>query len=213
MLRTYGLLLALMIGLPGANAATFEYEEGTHYVELDLPIKTRNPEQIEVAEYFSYACPHCFQFEPLVNAWKARLDEDVVFRRTPAIWNRDYQFLAQVYFTAQALDVLDVVHGPIFRAIHAERRAINNPEGMAEFFSEYGVSKVDFAKAFSSFGVRAGVQQAEARGRAYRARGVPAIIVNGKYRVEASMAGGNAEMLRVVDFLIRKERAARDAAD
>lgn len=195
-----------------AAAAPFEYEEGTHYVELDIPVKTRSPDKIVVAEYFSYGCPHCYQFEPMINAWKSDLSGDVEFVRTPAIWNRAYQVYAQTYFAAQALNVLDVVHVPIFQAIHAERRRIDEPELMAELFSEYGVDPVDFAKAYGSFGVRASVQQAEAKGRAYRARGVPALIVNGKYRIEGNMAGGSAAMLRVADFLIEKERAAMSAA-
>ena len=52
--------------LPLSNLAiAMEYEEGTHYVELQIPLNTRNPDKIEVAEYFSYGCPHCYQFEPV----------------------------------------------------------------------------------------------------------------------------------------------------
>lgn len=205
-------LVSLLFIAVFAQAAPYQYEEGTHYVELDTPINTRMPDKIVVAEYFSYGCPHCYQFEPLINAWKSELPEDVVFERTPAVWNRDYQVFAQTYYTAKALDVLDVMHVPIFQAIHADRRRISDPESMARFFGEYGIDPVDFAKAFSSFGVRASVQQAEARGRAYRSTGVPALIVNGKYRIEGGMAGSNAEMLRVADFLIAKERAAMAAS-
>ena len=205
-------LVSLLLFAVFAHAAPYQYEEGTHYVELDTPINTRMPDKIVVAEYFSYGCPHCYQFEPLINTWKSELPEDVVFERTPAVWNRDYQLFAQTYYTAKALDVLDVIHVPIFQAIHAERRRISDPEAMARFFGEYGIDPVDFAKAFSSFGVRASVQQAEAKGRAYRSTGVPALIVNGKYRIEGGMAGSNAAMLRVADFLIAKERAAMAAS-
>ncbi|XOV86244.1 MAG: thiol:disulfide interchange protein DsbA/DsbL [Pseudomonadota bacterium] len=205
------LALGVMFGLllfASGNAAAEAFEEGTHYVELQIPVKTRTPNKIEVAEYFSYGCPHCFEFEPMINQWKSSLPEDVVFKRTPAVWNRDYQVYAQTYYTSEALNVLDTMHTPVFRAIHMERRRLNDPELMAKFFGEYGVDPVDFAKTYASFGVRASVQQAEALGRAYRARGVPTLVVNGKYRVESAMAGSNANMLRVVDFLIGKERAA-----
>ncbi|MEX2327834.1 MAG: thiol:disulfide interchange protein DsbA/DsbL, partial [Pseudomonadales bacterium] len=171
-----------------ASAADFEYEEGTHYVELQVPIKTRNPGKIEVMEYFSYGCPHCYEFEPLLNNWKNGLGDDVDFKRTPAIWNRDYQIYAQTYYTAEALNVLEQSHAPLFQAIHGQRRRLNSPELMAQFFQEYGVDAIDFAKTYSSFGVRASVQQADARGRAFRASGVPALIINGKYRIEGGMA-------------------------
>ncbi len=202
-----GMMLGLLLGAT-QHASAEAFEEGTHYVELQIPVNTRTPDKIEVAEYFSYGCPHCFEFEPMINQWKSGLPADIVFKRTPAVWNRDYEIYAQTYYTLEALNVLDTMHAPVFRAIHMERRRLNDPELMAKFFGEFGVDPVDFAKTYASFGVRASVQQAEALGRAYRARGVPTLIVNGKYRIESTMAGSNANMLRVVDFLIEKERAA-----
>lgn len=194
---------------PLGLAAGFEYEEGTHYVELEVPINTRTPEKIEVMEYFSYGCPHCYQFEPMLNAWRSELPDDIEFKRTPAIWNKDYMIYAQTYYTAEALNITETTHAPLFQAIHGDRRRLNDPKLMAEFFGEYGVDPLDFAKTYASFGVRASVQQAEARGRAFRSGGVPALIIHGKYRIEGSMAGSNANMLRVADYLIEKERAAR----
>ena len=88
------------------------------------------------------------------------------------------------------------------------RKRLNKQERMANFFAEFGVDPVDFAKIYKSFGVRASLAQAEARGRGYLAEGVPAIIVNGKYRIEGKMAGNNANMLRVADFLIQQEKQA-----
>jgi thiol:disulfide interchange protein DsbA len=76
---------------------------------------------------------------------------------------------------------------------------------MATFFGELGVDPLAFARTYNSFGVRASTQQAEAKGRAYRSAGVPALIVNGKYRIEGSMAGSNANMLLIADYLIAKE--------
>ena len=192
-------------------AESFEYEEGTHYVELQIPIKTKDSSKIEVTEYFSYGCPHCYQFDPMISAWHEALPSDVVFNRTPAIWNKDYQVYAQTYYTAEALDVTEKLHTPLFQAIHGQRQRLNDPKLIAMFFSEFGVDPVDFAKVYSSFGVRASVQQAEARGRAYRSTGVPAIIVNGKYRIEGKLAGSNSNMLRIADFLIQKERDARQS--
>ena len=209
------IVMSLVIGLVlsplAVMAESFKYEEGTHYVELTIPVKVRDSSKIEVTEYFSYGCPHCYQFEPLLTNWQKSLSSDVVFNRTPAIWNQDYQVYAQTYYAAEAMKITDKMHLPLFDAIQNQRRRLNDPKDMAMFFSEFGVDPMDFAKVYQSFGIRASLQQAEARGRAYRSSGVPAIIVNGKYRVEGSMAGGNAEMLKVVNFLINKERAARSS--
>lgn len=204
-----GLVIGLVFAPLAVMAESFRYEEGTHYVELAIPIRVKDSTRIEVTEYFSYGCPHCYQFEPLLSNWVKNLSPDVTFNRTPAVWNQDYRVYAQTYYTAEALKITDKMHVALFEAIQAQRRSLNNPKEMAMFFSEFGVDPVDFAKVYQSFGTRASLQQAEARGRAYRSSGVPAIIVNGKYRVEGSMAGGNAEMLKVVNFLINKERAIR----
>ena len=200
----------LMLLLPTMVLAEgFQYEEGTHYVKLEVPVKTRNPGVVEVTEYFSYGCPHCFRFEPLIAQWKDELPADVEFNRTPAIWQvTGYELYARTYYTAQALGVLETIHGPLFRAIHAERRRILDLESMAAFMAEQGVDINQFVKTFTdSFGVKAMYQQAIARQRVYRSGGVPAIIVNGKYRIEASMVNNsNSGMLDVASYLIEKER-------
>jgi thiol:disulfide interchange protein DsbA len=202
------MILGLILMPLVAVAETFQYEEGTHYAVLPIPIKVRDPEKIEVTEYFSYGCPHCYQFEPMISTWSKGLSDKVVFNRTPAIWNKDYQVYAQTYYTAEALKITETVHSALFNAIQNQGKRLNDPKEMAIFFASFGIDPVDFAKVYQSFGVKASLQQAEARGRAYRSSGVPAMIVNGKYRVEGQMAGGNAEMLKVVDFLINKELAA-----
>lgn len=205
------LVLVLVAPLTCA-AADAPYEEGVQYFQLVIPVRTRDPNRIEVTEYFSYGCPHCFDFDPVLRAWTEQLGPDVVFDRTPAIWNTDYEVFAQTYYTAEALGIREVVHPALFGAIHVEHRNLADPRAMADFFSEFGVDPLDFAKVYTSFGVRASVQQAEARGRSYRASGIPAIIVDGKYRVETSESVDQREMLRVVDFLVDRERAARAAA-
>lgn len=209
-------IVALWVGLlptgllpTMALAEGFAYEEGTHYAKLEVPVKTRNPDVIEVTEYFSYGCPHCFRLEPLIAAWKKDLPADVKFNRTPAVWQvTGYELYARTYYTAEALDVLDKIHLPLFQALHVERRRILDLESMAIFVSEHGVDVQEFVKTFTdSFGVKAMYQQAIARQRLYRSGGVPAIIVNGKYRIEASMVGNsNAGMLQVANFLIDGER-------
>jgi thiol:disulfide interchange protein DsbA len=200
--------LALLLIVP-AFAAPYIYEEGTHYAELQVPFRTADEASIEVTEYFSYGCPHCAEFDPVIEAWKQTPAEDVTFTRTPAVWNKDYQVYAQTYYTLEALNVLNQLHVVLFQAIHDQRRRLNDPELMARFFSELGIDPQDFAKTYNSFGIRASVQQAQARGRAFRATSVPTILVNGKYRIDGKMAGNNSNMLKIADFLIEKERLAR----
>ena len=202
------LQLFLFLTLPAFAgwAEEFRYEEGVHFTRLEVPVETGNPDAVEVTEYFSYGCPHCYQFEPWVRKWTSELPEDVVFNRSPAIW-KDYEIYAKTYYTALALGVLDKIHTPLFQALHSEGRHIFDLKSMALFVSEQGVDMERFVKTFTdSFGVKAMYQQAIARQRIYRAAGVPAIIVNGKYRIEAGIAVGTEEMLHVASYLVERER-------
>ena len=203
---TQKLLTVIVVVLFSLNTWAADYEEGVHYFELPIAVGVVPDGKIEVTEYFSYGCGHCYQFDPILTAWEATLSEDAEFNRTPAIWNPFYRVLAQTYYTVKAMGILDEVHLEIFNAIHLQRRNLSDPKAIANFLAEVGVDPVSFAKVFGSFGVQASVQQAEARGRAYRATGVPTLIVNGKYRIEGQAAGGQTGMIKVAEFLIDKER-------
>jgi len=199
--------LTSALALMSSTLLGAQYEEGVHYQVLDpqAPLSTSG-QGIEVSEYFSYGCGHCFQFDPVLNAWLDKQPEDVNFDRTPAVWNDYYGNLAQTYYTLKAMDVLESLHVAVFEAIHIQRKNLSKPGVMADFLEEAGVDPEAFAKVFNSFGVRMSLQQADARGRAYRASGVPTLIVNGKYRIETRGAGSVQEMLKVAEFLIQLER-------
>lgn len=195
----------------GAYAAE-KFTAGTHYEILPLPVKTADPATIEVVEMFSYACVHCFSFDPSLEGWRAAASADVSFKRTPAIFNKDWELLAQAYYTAEVLGVVDKVHTPIFNAIHMESVDLRDPRLLAELFEKYaGIKPEQFNDVYNAFSVRSRVQQAVGKGKAYRITGVPTLIVNGKYRVDGQLAGNNTKMLQVVDFLIEKERSAAAA--
>jgi thiol:disulfide interchange protein DsbA len=198
------MLLSFVMLIP--SVAMAEYEAGKHYAVIEQPVRTQNSSKIEVAEVFWYGCIHCFKFEPAIKKWKANLAEDVVFVPTPAQWNKRMSIHAQAYYTAEALGVLEKVHEPLFKALNVERKKLASESELADFFEAYGVDKETFEKTFNSFGVNSAVARADARTRGYKITGTPELVVQGKYRISASMAGGQEEMLKVADYLIAKER-------
>lgn len=185
-----------------------QYQEGTHYARLPVPMDTESPGRIELVEVFSYACVHCYRLDPALEDWVGKLPEDVAFLRVPAIFNPTWALFARLFYAAEALGVQEQVHGPIFEAIHLRGLDLRKPELAAELFQrEAGVPPEDFRKALESFGVHNRMRQADAKGRAYRLTGVPTLIVNGKYLIETEMANSQAAMLKIADFLIARERA------
>ena len=197
-------------GGQAAQASTKNQEQftaGEHYIVLDKPVPTRDSSKIEVVEMFSYGCSHCYEFEPLIKQWDKQQASDVDFWNLPAVWNESMKLYARTFYAAQELNVAEKIHLPLFTAIVLEHQRLSSKNELAVFFAEYGVDKEAFAKAFNSTAVEKQVKQAEARVRRYKPAGVPEIIVNGKYRIDRMRAGGQTEMLAVVDFLINKERA------
>ena len=130
---------------------------------------------------------------------------NAAFVRIPASLNRNWQVHAKVFYAAEALGVLDEVHEEIFREVHTNQNALMSEESLVEFFGRYGVSEEDFLEAFNSFAVTTKLRRSDSLDRRYRITGVPAVVVNGKYVTGADMAGGEAPMFEVVNFLIEKE--------
>lgn len=197
------------------DAARPEFVEGVHYTRLPVPVETADPNRIEVVEVFLYSCVHCYRLEAVLDEWPALREDDVDFRRLPLVSERNQSMVtfAKAYFAAEALDVLPLVHMPIFTAIHEHGLDMGRPAYLRRLFvREAGVAEEEFERVFNSFGVRSRVRQADGQGRMYRILATPTLVVNGRYTVEAGAAGSTPGMLLAANHLIEKERAARDAA-
>ena len=202
------LTFVLLMPLAFSSFAQIEkFIAGTHYIELSAPANTNDSSKVEVLEVFWYGCSHCFRFEPLIANWEAVMPADVDFGRFPAIWNGLMEVHAQVYYTAEAMDALDVVHEHVFNAINIEGNRLQNEGQIGALFAKYGINEDDFTKSFNSFSVRTKVNQAKQRMEAYEIRSTPNMIVNGKYLVATGQSvATQVDMLEVVDFLVEKER-------
>lgn len=180
------------------------------YITIAQPVRTSNPDKIEVAEVFWYGCSHCFSFEPMVHAWAKTLPDDVVFVQSPAMWNELMVTHAQAFYAAKALGVLEQVHQPLFDEINLKKNPLRDRDAIEKvFLAHSNIDAESFRKAFDSFGVKSQVRQADARARSYGIAGTPEIIVNGKYRVTGRSAGSKTDMLKVAEQLIAQERAAQ----
>jgi cyclophilin family peptidyl-prolyl cis-trans isomerase/predicted DsbA family dithiol-disulfide isomerase len=180
---------------------------GEHYTVLDKPIATRNSKKIEVIEVFSYGCPHCYTFSPLLKEWGKQRAAAIDLWSFPAVWNKSMELYARAFYTADKLGIVKKTHLPLFNAIVIEQKTLSKESDLAEFFADQGVDKNVFTQAFNSAWVENQAKLAAARVRSYKPAGVPEIIVNGKYRIDRMRAGGMTEMLAVAEFLLNKERA------
>ncbi|HTD31650.1 MAG TPA: thiol:disulfide interchange protein DsbA/DsbL [Steroidobacteraceae bacterium] len=200
------LALAPLLGAPPAQAQV----EGTNYAVLSPAQPTQNPGKIEVLEFFSYACPHCAEFYPLVSTWLAMQPKDVAFRRVPVGFERPpWINLQRAYFALLASGDFDRLDGPLFAAIHQEHLLLFDESALADWVGKKGGNAEKFAAAYVSFGINNQTVQADKMVEDYHVTGVPTLVVDGKY-----VALGNtlSELLANTDLLIAKVRAEHAAA-
>lgn len=198
-------VLALSLTASPAMAQVARYVAGTHYQELDTPVRTADASKIEVIELFWYGCPGCYAFEPLMANWESTLPQDVDHKRLPAVWDPITKIHAQAYYAAHALDAIDAVHQPFFDEYHQNRNRLHNDAVIREFFESCGISRDDFDRIFNSFSVRTRVNQAEAKMKEYGPAQTPSLYINGKYVVTRGN-GGYQEMIQVANYLVGLER-------
>ena len=202
--------VSLVFGLFFAfSAAASNWVEGQHYQRLPFDVATANPEKVEVVELFWYGCPHCFRLEPAIVSWKTTLDDHVDFQQVPAVLGRSWAPHARAFWTAKALGVLDTTHQAFFNAIHIDGRRMVREGDIQRFFEQFGVAEADFEREWEGFGVNSRLQQTDSRLTAYGINGVPAFIVNGKYRITETTAGGQAQLFEVINYLVEKEKNAQ----
>ncbi len=196
-------LFTLMLSFTSIiNAETLGYEAVT-------PAQpTKSTDKIEVIEFFWYGCPHCYSFEPFLSKWAKTLPKNVEFIRQPAVFSELWGKHAKAYFTAEALGVVDKVHTDLFDAVQA-KQSLETEDELAKFFAAHGVKESDFRTNYNSFLVDAKMRQAKTMAARYGVNGVPAIIVNGKYRTNATLAGSQEKMIDVINQLIKQESSAK----
>ncbi len=195
-----------------AAPVNWQFQEGKHYMRL-VPSQPTigGADKIEVAEFFWYGCPHCYDFEPAINSWDAAKPANVRFVRVPAMWNDVLKIHARLYYTEEILVRNGVIkdgeafHNAVFEEYHRRGNRLLKEEAIARLFERYGVTADDFNKTWNSFEVSQKLRVANDLARRYNISGVPAIVVNGKYRTGASEAGSYPKLLEVIDELIARE--------
>jgi protein dithiol oxidoreductase (disulfide-forming) len=165
--------------------------------------------KIEVVEFFWYGCPHCYNLEPVLETWLKKLPPDVQFRRVPAVFNPRWEHDAEIFYTFDAMGVLDKVHKPFFDAIHQNGLRTDNPEAMAQWLQRNGIDPKKFNETMKSFTVKSRTGRAKQMSVAYNIDGTPAMAVQGKYTVSAEQGGSREGMLQTVSYIVDQIRQGK----
>jgi thiol:disulfide interchange protein DsbA len=202
-------IAAMALACAGSSAA-LALQEGRDFEVINPPQSTETG-KIEVIEFFSYMCPHCDHFDPVLNNWLKAQPKDVVFRRIPVVFRPQWEAPARLFFALEAMTELDKkqmdkLHTAAFTAVHREGANLMTESGVTDWAVKMGLDRKKFSDTYNSFAVQSKATGSKQKQSAYGIPGVPAMVVAGKYRTPDNFSGGNEAMLKIVDDLIVKSR-------
>ena len=187
------------------SAQAWAIDEGIEYTVLANPQPTETGDKIEVLEVFMYSCPHCFHLEPTLAKWRETQPANVAFRRMPAVFSTKPDLQAQAFYAAELLGAQDKFTLAMFDAIHVKKQKISDEDVVVAIAEGAGIDGAEFRKALNSFDVNMKVNRARNVTKNYGIDGVPAVVVNGKYRTSPAQTGSREALVKVIDQLIARE--------
>jgi len=185
--------------------------EGKDYNRLERPQASEaGAGKIEVIEFFWYSCPHCNAFEPTFANWVKNAPKDVMVRRIPVAFNDSFAPQQRLFFTLEALNLLDSLHVKVFQAVHVDKLPLNTDAGIQAWAEKQpGVDKTKFAEAYKSFGMASKLRRAVQLQNDFKVEGVPALGIAGRFYTDGSMAGSMERALQVTEALLAQVRQGK----
>jgi thiol:disulfide interchange protein DsbA len=186
------------------------FRSGKDYITLDKTLSTdAGAGKIEVLEFFWYSCPHCNVFEPTFDQWVKNVPKDVVVRRVPVAFREDFVPQQRLYFTLEAMNLVEKMHIRVFNAIHGEKQMLNTDAAVLAWAEKQGIDKAKFEQTYKSFGVATKAKRAGQLQNDFKIEGVPSLGVAGRYYIDGTLAGSMPRALQVADALIAQTRQGR----
>ncbi|AOK28050.1 thiol:disulfide interchange protein [Burkholderia singularis] len=203
LLNTLFLSLSLVVGL--AHASPAAPVAGKDYEVMKSPQPVSAPAgKVEVIEFFWYGCPHCYEFEPTVEAWVKKEGDKIAFKRVPVAFRDDFVPHTKLFYALSALGISEKITPAVFDAIHKQKNYLLTPQAQADFLATQGVDKKKFLDAYNSFSVQGQAKQAAEQLKSYAIDGVPTIVVQGKYKTGPAYTNSLEGTAQVLDFLVKQ---------
>jgi thiol:disulfide interchange protein DsbA len=194
----------LSVFISAQASAQIRFVENEHYKVISDEA-TAKP---EVKEFFSFWCPHCFNFEPLVAEMKKNLDPSVKFDKVHVNFmgfaGQDLQDdVTKAMMIGRALDKSEQVNLAIFNFIHRQRGKITNANDVRTILVDNGIDAAQFDKMNKSFAVNSMLKKNNKAIEQFRRHvsGVPNFIVNGKFQAQFTRDMTPDDMVDLIVFL------------
>lgn len=207
-MRLAAACLAALLAFGTAVPAAAQPEEGREYRRLE-PAAPPDPAGIEIIEFFYYGCPVCYEAQPHIGRWRRAAAGDLRWRRVPAVNTRGWELLARAYYALEMLGALERLHWPLYDNHHFDGRRLDEEANLLAWVAANGVDAAAFRAGLGALETRQKVEYAKREAGRLGVRAVPTIVVDGRYVTTARMAGGVAQMMEVVQFLVERARRER----
>jgi thiol:disulfide interchange protein DsbA len=211
-------LLGLAAGFAAVSARAADPQAGSQYVVLPSPQPTDTGKKVEVIEFFAYYCPHCYAFEPALEAWVKKQGDNIVFKRVHV--PRDANVLPQqrLFYTLDAMGLLGQYHQKAFDAMHQQHLRLSSDEQVFDWVGANGIDRAKFIETYRSFGIQARLRRASAMMDTYGVDRWPLVVIDGRFITSPSHAGAGAPAdsteaqqqqlaLQIMDFLVATAKA------
>ncbi|HHW7507716.1 TPA: thiol:disulfide interchange protein DsbA [Mannheimia haemolytica] len=181
-----------------ATAVAADPTAGKEYIE----VRKAPSAQKEVVEFFSFYCPHCYDFElnyKIPSQIKAKLPADSkLVQYHVNFLGRQSENLTRAWALAMALGAEDKVKTALFEA--AQKDAFKSMDDIRAVFIANGISAEQFDSGINSFAVNGLVNKQVQLAEDFQIRGVPAFFVNGQYQLNLE---GFSDSSSTNDFIQR----------
>ena len=155
-----------------------------------------------VIQFFSFWCPHCYNFEPTMNLWEQQKPDSVKLLRVPVVFGReDWRLAAKAYYIAEELNMTHDFSALMFKAIHVDKNYPQNEADIGKLFTKLGVNGQVFVDAAKSFNVDSNLRKAEYLAKKYKVAGVPYFLINFKYEAGEASYASQDSLFRLWNYL------------
>jgi thiol:disulfide interchange protein DsbA len=165
-----------------------------------------------VIEFFAYQCPHCYKLEKFADAWKKKNAGKVQFRSVPTdLGRKEFSSFMIVHHSAEKLGLLDSAIPALFNRLHEQKKAFASLDEAVDFLVSLGASEQDAKKAIEDQeAVKTAIDESFRLLSKYKITGVPAILVNHRYKFDVTKAGGYDKVFEVVEETLKLPSGCSD---
>ncbi|MGL4382037.1 MAG: thiol:disulfide interchange protein DsbA/DsbL [Vibrio sp.] len=200
MKKLFALVATLMLSV---SAYATQFKAGEHYQVLKTPVSATPM----VSEYFSFYCPHCSTFEPIIAQLKQQLPEGVKLHKNHVSFmgGNMGKVMSKAYATMLALDVEEQMVPVLFNRIHSQRKPPKDESELRQIFLDQGVDAAKFDAAYNGFAVDSMVRRFDKQFQDSGLTGVPAVVVNNRYLVQGQSVASLDEYFALVNYLLTQK--------